>query len=90
MTQYRNAVQKHLLLLEAEEWANSPKAIHTHATSSMWYDTRPEDTADGHVTDIEYNSGLVVRSKNDKIIHTFGERLTGDALIDSYRKSNVR
>ena len=89
MTQYRNAVQKHLLLLEAEEWANSPKAIHTHATSSMWYDTRPEDTEDGHVTDIEYNSGLVVRSKNDKIIHTFGKRLTGDALIDSYRKNRA-
>ena len=86
MTQYRNAVQRHLLLLEAEEWADSPKAIHTHRMSSMWYDTRPQDTEDSHVTDIEYNSGLIVRSKDGKTIHTFGKRLTGDALIDSYRK----
>ncbi len=89
MTQYRNAVQKQLLLIEAEEWADKPKAIHTHRMSSMWYDTRPEDTKDGHVTDVEYNSGLVVRSKNGKKIYTFGERLTGDALIDSYRKGTA-
>ena len=88
MTQYRTAVQRHLLLLEAEEWADSPKSIHTHATPSMWYDTRPQDTKNGHVTDVHYNSGLVVRSKNGKTIHTFGERLEGDELIDSYRKYN--
>ena len=89
MTQYRNAVQKQLLLIEAEEWADKPKSIHTHRMSSMWYDTRPEDTKDGHVTDVEYNSGLVVRSKNGKKIYTCGERLTGDALIDSYRKGTA-
>ena len=89
MTQYRNAVKRHLLLLEAEEWADVPKSIHTHRLSSMWYDTRPEDTEDGHVTDVEYNSGLVVRSKNGKKIHTFGKRLKGDALIDAYRKSSA-
>ena len=89
MTQYRNAVQKQLLLIEAEEWADVPKSIHTHKLSSMWYDTRPEDTEDGHVTVVEYNSGLVVRSKNGKKIHTFGKRLKGDALIDAYRKSSA-
>ena len=89
MTEYKNTVNKQRLLLEAEEWSKGVKTIHTHRISSMWYDTRPEDTNDSHVTDIEYNSGLVKRSKDGLHIHTFGKALTGDELIDSYRRSSV-
>lgn len=87
MTQYDDRVERQRLLLEAEKWAQSVKDIHVHGLSSMWYDDRPEDTADGeYVTDTAYNSGLITRSKNGKIIHTFGEALEGDALLDSYAR----
>ena len=89
MTEYDLKVERQRLLLEAEAWADVPKALHTHRISSMWYDDRPQDTEDSHVTDVEYNSGLIVRSKNGIKIHTFGERLEGDALIDKYCKSKA-
>lgn len=88
MTEFNNRVERQRQKLAAEKWADVAKSIHTHRISSMWYDTRPQDTEDSHVTDVEYNSGLIIRSKKGKTIHTFGKRLTGDALIDSYRKYN--
>jgi len=91
MTQYEGAVEKQRLLLEAEEWARGVDNIHIHGLSSMWYDNRPEDTADGeYVTDTAYNSGLIERSKNGKIIHYFGEVLKGEDLIQEYLKKNGR
>lgn len=91
MTQYDGAVEKQRLLLEAEKWAQGVKDIHVHGLSSMWYDDRPEDTADGeYVTDTAYNSGLIKRSKNGKVIHTFGEELTGELLIREYERKNGR
>jgi len=91
MTQYEGAVEKQRLLLEAEEWARGVDNIHVHGLSSMWYDNRPEDTADGeYVTDTAYNSGLIERSKNGKIIHYFGEVLKGEDLIQEYLKKNGR
>ena len=91
MTQYDDRVERQRLLLEAEKWAQSVKDIHVHGLSSMWYDDRPEDTADGkYVTDTAYNSGLIERSKNGKIIHTFGEKLTGELLIREYERKNGR
>ena len=89
MTEYDSRVERQRLLLEAEVWADTPKALHTHRLSSMWYDDRPQDTEDSHVTDIEYNSGLIVRSKNGTEIHTFGKRLEGDKLIDKYCQSRA-
>ena len=47
MTQYNETVNNQRLLLEAEEWAKGIKSIHAHSTSSMWYDTRPQDTEEG-------------------------------------------
>ena len=91
MTQYEGAVEKQRLLLDAEEWARGVDNIHVHGLSSMWYDNRPEDTADGeYVTDTAYNSGLIERSKNGKIIHYFGEVLKGEDLIQEYLKKNGR
>ena len=53
----------------------------------MWYETEDsiKDIEDnGQVTDRAFNSGLIYRYRQDELIHTFGEALTGDALIDSY------
>jgi len=87
MTQYNETVNNQRLLLEAEEWAKGIKSIHAHSMSSMWYDTRPQDTEDGKgVLDIEYNSGLIERKTHDGYTVYFGEELKGDALIDSYEK----
>jgi len=53
----------------------------------MWYDNRPEDTANGKsVTDVEYNSGVIERRQDGEVIHTFGKKLTGAALVDAYTR----
>lgn len=91
MTQYEGAVEKQRILLEAEKWAQGVDNIHVHGLSSMWYDNRPEDTADGeYVTDTAYNSGVIERSKNGKVIHLFGKELKGEDLIQEYLKKNGR
>jgi hypothetical protein len=86
MTQYDDRVQYQRDLLKAEEWAKTSASIHVHSTDTMWYDNRPQDTKKGKsaVTDTIYNSGLVVRTRNGKHIHTFGERLTGEELVRSF------
>ena len=74
MTQYDDKVQYQRDLLKAEEWAQSFSSLHRHSLSSMWYDTRPQDTADGqHVTDIIYNSGLIKRILSDGSEVFFGK-----------------
>ena len=56
MTQYDSRVQYQRDLIAAEEWSKTVKSVHAHSLSSMWYDTRPEDTADGKsVLDVQYN-----------------------------------
>ena len=54
----------------------------------MWYDTRPQDTEDGKtVVDVEYNSGIVRRTLNEKDgngTYIFGKALTGQALVDKF------
>ena len=47
MTQYEDRVEQQRQKLAAEEWANGVKCIHAHSLSSMWYDDRPQDTAEG-------------------------------------------
>ena len=51
----------------------------------MWYDDRPEDTADGKmVTDTEYNDNRIVREQDGKIIHTWGEKKSDKELLQSF------
>jgi hypothetical protein len=51
----------------------------------MYYDTRPQDTANGKsVTDMEFNSGIVERKQKGKLLHTFGKKLKGKDLLDAY------
>jgi hypothetical protein len=93
MTQYDSLVEKQRLLIEAEEWAKSTSGIHCHSISSMWYDNRPEDTANGKsVMDITYNSGLIERRLDSGKTIYFGKKLTGDALIQEYlrKRADVR
>jgi hypothetical protein len=85
MGQYKDKVERQRLLLEAEKWAEGIKDIHVHSMNSMWYDDKPEDTANNkNVTDTTYNSGLIKREQDGKVLRYFGEKLTGDALIDDY------
>jgi len=88
MTQYDERVEKQRLKLEAEEWAWHVKCVHIHQLKSMWYDDRPADTDDSPVTDVQYNNGVIVRSKNGKEIHRFGSEKRGENLLHSFlRKS---
>ena len=87
MGQYDDKVKRQRILLAAEEWALGVKSLHAHSLSSMWYDDRPEDTADGKtVTDIQFNSGLIQRKCADGTTVYFGEKLEGDELINEYTR----
>lgn len=90
MTEYDGRVQRQRLLLEAEEWAEGIKSLHCHNTTSMWYETDLSAMTDfemGHVTDIQYNSGVIERQQNGQTIRTFGSPKTGDDLINAYVRS---
>lgn len=89
MSEYDDVVQYQRDLLKAEEWAKGIACIHAHGLSSMHYDDRPQDTADGkNVTDYEYNSGIIKRFQQGKLIHTFGEELEGEQLVQKYGSHN--
>ena len=92
MGEFDYRVQRQKVLLEAEEWADGIKSVHTHSITSMYYETA-ESKADilknGYVTDTEYNSGLIVRERNGKEVCTFGIRKSGDDLIDAYQKGTA-
>lgn len=88
MTEYKEKVERQKLLLEAEEWSKGIKALHAHSLSSMWYDTRPQDTQNGQsVLDRMFNSGLIERTLSDGSIVYFGTELKGDELIDEYTRA---
>jgi len=90
MGQYDDKVERQRLLLEAEAWAEGVRSLHAHSLSSMWYDDRPQDTADGKgVVDRQFNSGLIERTLDDGTIVYFGEKLKGDELISEYVRYNT-
>lgn len=89
MTEHTDVVERQRIKLEAEEWAKGMTDMHVHKLNSMWYDDRPQDTEKGMVTDIRYNSGIIERFQNGKLIHTFGQRLKGEALLDAYTKGSA-
>ena len=90
MSQYNERVEQQRLKIAAEEWAKGVRSLHAHSLNSMWYDTRPEDTADGKgVVDTEYNNGRVKRQLNNGEVYLFTENeLKGDALIQAYSNNN--
>ena len=92
MTEYSEAVERQKILIEAEKWAKQINQIHFHSLTSMYYDTvetKEELIKNGPVTDTTYNSGLIIRTRNDKEVCRFGIERTGDDLINWYgRNSN--
>jgi len=89
MTQYDERVEEQRHKIEAEEWAGKVKSVHAHSLDSIWYDDRPEDTAEGtrNVVDIEFNDGSVRRTLDNDQVIIMGVQLTGQDLIDSYIKN---
>lgn len=89
MSEYDDVVHEQRLLLEAEQWADQVAGMHAHSLGSMWYDDRPQDTADGKgVIDIQYNCGLIKRTLQDGQIVYFGKRLYGQELVDAYTRAS--
>lgn len=88
MTQYDAEVNRQKMRVKATEWAKGVKSVHAHSFDSMAYDDRPQDTAKGtkSVIDIEFHAGIIERWQDEKLIHTFGTRLTDDELIDLYSR----
>ena len=84
MTQYDETVENQRLLLEAEEWSKGIRSMHAHSLDSMWYDTRPQDTADGKtVVDTQYNNGTIKRDiLSTGEVFIFGKALTSAELVD--------
>lgn len=87
MGQFSEMVERHRNKLVAEEWAKGVKALHHHRLKSMWYDTRPQDTDEHHVTDIEYNDGHIERRLHTGEVVYLGEKLSGGALVDEYTRN---
>ena len=92
MTEYSEAVERQKILIEAEKWAKQINQIDFHSLTSMYYDTvetKEELIKNGPVTDTTYNSGLIIRTRNNKEVCRFGIERTGDDLINWYgRNSN--
>ena len=91
MSEYDEQVEAQRLKLEAEEWAKGVKSLHSHSLKSMWYDTRPQDTDDGSVQDVQYNDGRIQRTinKTGEVV-ILGKQLTGEALVDEYSRHQQR
>ena len=86
MTEHKETVIRQAKLLLAEEWAKGVSEIHIFDASicNMAYDTNPED---GRVTDTKYHDGRIERTKDGKLIRTFGEaQLSGDELISQWER----
>lgn len=91
MTEYSEAVERQKILIEAKKWAKEINQIHFHSLTSMYYDTvetKEELIKNGPVTDTTYNSGLIIRTRNNKEVCRFGIERTGDDLINWYGRSS--
>ena len=88
MTQFDEVVENQRLLLEAEKWAETPKTVHIHRLSSMWYETeetKPQ-TKEG-VVDVQYMDGRIERTlKNGKKI-TLVEGMKGEDLVQEVTRN---
>ena len=88
MTEYKDKVEQHGLLLEAEAWAKGIANIHTFDsnTTTMGYDY-PNTTREGYVTDTTFNDGRVERlvHKTQKR-YTIGKKLNSVDLLTKYQR----
>lgn len=88
MTEYKAMVEKYSMLIEADEWNKQSTGMHMHRLKSMWYETEEtqKHTDNGMVVDYSYPDGHIERFQNGKLIHIFGEKLEGDALLEAYSR----
>ena len=63
MTQYDEKVELQKQILKAEEYRDSPKWVHAHRLTSMWYETEKtkKDAVKG-VVDVQYMDGRIERT----------------------------
>ena len=87
MSEYDEVVDRQRQVLEAEKWGEGVRSIHGHSMSSMYYDTRPQDTENGKtVVDVERNDGTVTRTLMDGTEITFGTKPTLSELVDKFSR----
>tara|TARA_R110000851_G_scaffold3377_5_gene13781 strand:+ start:1138 stop:1404 length:267 start_codon:yes stop_codon:yes gene_type:complete len=88
MSEYDEVVERQRTRLEAEKWGRGVRSIHGHSMDSMYYDNRPQDTADGKtVVDTEFNDGTVERTLDNGKIILFGKKKTTEELLDIYTRN---
>jgi hypothetical protein len=88
MSEYDEVVERQRARLEAEKWGRGVRSIHGHSMDSMYYDNRPQDTANGKtVVDTEFNDGTVERTLDNGEIILFGKKKTTEELLDIYTRN---
>ena len=91
MTEYRERVDMQKKILLAEEYRNSPKWVHAHSLTSMWYETKETelDAVKG-VMDTQFMDGRIERVTHDgkKLLLSFFN-FKDDVVIDYDLRSNV-
>ena len=90
MTEYKAAVERRRLQIEADEWSKGVRSLHSHQLKSMWYDNRPQDTDNSSVLDIQYNDGRIERriQKTGEVVQ-MGEQIKGEELIRAYARGGI-
>ena len=89
MTEYQERVNLQKKILLAEEYRDSPKWIHAHSLTSMWYETEEtkEDAVKG-VMDTQFMDGRIERIVNDTgKKYVIVEGLTGEDLVQEVTKN---
>ena len=88
MGQYNDKVKLQRKILLAEEYRDTVMCLHAHSLSSMWYDKRPQDTANGKgVVDVQFMDGRIERTlKNGKKI-TLVKGRTGEELVQEVTRN---
>ena len=77
MTEYKERVNMQKMILLAEEYRESPKWIHSHSLTSMWYETEEtkEDAVKG-VMDTQFMDGRI-----ERIVNGTGKKYINSPLI---------
>ena len=89
MGQYRDKVELQKQILKAEEYKDTPKWIHSHRLTSMWYETKEsvKDVEDG-VMDIQYMDGRIERENLKTGKRTvLVKGLTGEDLVQEVTRN---
>ena len=89
MGQNRDKVELQKQILKAEEYKDTPKWIHSHRLTSMWYETKEsvKDVEDG-VMDIQYMDGRIERENLKTGKRTvLVKGLTGEDLVQEVTRN---